>query len=250
MHTHTHTHTHTLSLTHSLTHTHTYPQCYAHAQTCIGLLRNDTVIGDPLYTVPLFDNRERHLCYEIHGDAGQHFNLISDECLSVNGLYAQRTVTVDSIPENLNVLSEIGVRAVDRSGNCVNVSVRVDGCATSVNGQPMIRYNQFGVRVRRSDSQVRVSVPNCEDANVVMRVFCDSVDGVSMIRFVVTRGLNLRETAHGFIGNDSVGSSCPLLTSWKQTCMSFASYQKYIMYVHTHTHIFTHRSVLEHPNIS
>ena len=166
-----------------------------------GLLRNDTIIGDPLYTVPLFDDQERHLCYEIHGQAGQYFNLISDECLSVNSLYAERNVTIDLLPERLNVLDEIGIRAVDRSGSCVNIRVRLDGCSASVNDQPTIRYNRFGITVRRSDGQVRVSVPNCEDTNVVMRVFCDSVDGVSMIRFVVTRGLNLRETAHGFIGN-------------------------------------------------
>ena len=174
-----------------------------------GLLRNDTVIGDPLYTVPLFDNQERHLCYEIHGQAGQHFNLISDECLSVNGRYAE-SITTDLLPRRLNVLDEIGVRAVDRSGSCVDISVQVDGCSASVNGQPIIQYNWFGIRVSRSDGKVRVSVPNCKDTNVVMRVFCDSVDGVSMIRFVVTRGLNLRETSHGLIGN-SVAIERPLL---------------------------------------
>ena len=49
---------------------------------------NDTVIGDPLYTVPILVSNEQlsslnldslSLCYEIHGDSGQWFNLVTDE---------------------------------------------------------------------------------------------------------------------------------------------------------------------------
>ena len=118
----------------------------------------------------------------------------------MNGRYAERNVTINLLPDRLNVLDEIGVRAVDRSDRCVDIRVQVDGCHVDVNDQPTIQYNRFGIRIRTSAGQVRVSVPNCQDTNVVMRVFCDNVDGVNMIRFVVTRGLNLRETAHGFIG--------------------------------------------------
>ena len=55
-----------------------------------GLTVNDTVIGDPLLTVPInapgFPS-DLHLCYEIHGAANQYFNFISDECMPVNAHY-------------------------------------------------------------------------------------------------------------------------------------------------------------------
>ena len=65
------------------------PQC--------GLIRNDTVIGDPLYTVPVFGTQERHLCYEIHGRPMRYFNLISDSCVSVNAHYVERIQQILSL---------------------------------------------------------------------------------------------------------------------------------------------------------
>ena len=52
---------------------------------------NDTIIGDPLYEVPVIIDEENNtvsLCYEVHGEPGEHFNLISDTCVSVNALYS------------------------------------------------------------------------------------------------------------------------------------------------------------------
>ena len=54
----------------------------------------DTVTGDPLFIVPLsltpnstsFEENPS-LCYEIHGKSRSTFNLISDNCTSVNALY-------------------------------------------------------------------------------------------------------------------------------------------------------------------
>ena len=79
---------------------------------------NDTVIGDPLYTVPILVSNEQlsslkldslPLCYKIHGDSGQWFNLVTDECASVNSHYV-------SLSESLNVIHNIGVRATDNAG--------------------------------------------------------------------------------------------------------------------------------------
>jgi len=103
-------------------------------------------------------------------------------------------------PEVLNVIDQIGIQAVDNSGQCVNVAVNVSGCAASVNGVARPFYSQAGIRMRQFSNHVRVAVPNCADTNLVMRVFCQNISNVWMIKFVVSRGLNIRETAHGLIG--------------------------------------------------
>ena len=177
---------------------------------------NDTVVGDPLFTVPLlipseqleqFNLTRLSLCYEIHGKTDQWFNLVTDECTTVNARYGE-------FNEDLNVIDEIGVRAVNNAGQCVNIRVDVDQCMTEVNGAPldvMGRCSANGVSVRRYRNRVRISVPNCNDLTLVMWVFCetrtleDPVDGSQitgdMIKFVVTRGLNFgNRVAHGLLG--------------------------------------------------
>ena len=58
------------------------------------------------------------------GDTGQ------DECASVNSRYV-------SLSESLNVIHNIGVRATDNAGQCVNIGVGVNECAATVNGAPL-----------------------------------------------------------------------------------------------------------------
>ena len=156
------------------------------------------------------------LCYEIHGKADHWFNMVTDQCASVNARYA-------GITERLNIIDEIGVRAVSDGGNCVNISVRLrDACAATVNGVPVSRYSSEGVSVRSFSNRVRVSVPNCNELTLVMWVMCERREffvpgqgGVAgqngmptdtevmldSIKFVVMRGLNHgHRLAHGLLG--------------------------------------------------
>ncbi len=181
-----------------------------------GVLVNDTVIGDPLFTVPILVSEEQlqalnvpklSLCYEIHGQEGHWFNLVTDQCTSVNSQYY-------AFSPSLNVIDRIGVRTVDNNGDCVNILVNVDQCAANVNDGSldlMERYSSGGVSVRRYSNRVRISVPNCNDQTLVMWVICetrtlDNPDGSGtitgdMIKFVVLRGLNTGHSeAHGLIG--------------------------------------------------
>ncbi len=182
-----------------------------------GILVNDSAIGDPLMTVPLSVSPEDlallgtdqvSLCYEIHGRADQYFNLVTDECTSVNARYVAAS-------SSLNVIGDVGVRAVANDGQCRNILVDVDGCTASVDGvalDPMGRYMSAGVSVRRYSNRVRISVPNCNELSLVMWVFCETrtlddpeaPNGIlvaDMIKFVVMRGLNFGHSdAHGLIG--------------------------------------------------
>ena len=174
---------------------------------------NDTIIGKPLYTVPILVSEKQlqnlqvdkiSLCYEVHGDSGHWFNLVTDECVSVNTHYI-------ALSERLNVINSIGVRAMDNDNQCVYIGVDVNECAATVNGanlNSMGRYSAAGVNVRWYKNRVRISVPNCAELTLVMWVICErrTFDGMDItadiMKFVVLRGLNFgHRRAHGLLGN-------------------------------------------------
>ena len=174
---------------------------------------NDTVVlGDPRMTVPirvrnltsLGIEQRLSLCYQVHGIAGQYFNLISDDCVSVNGHHVSAGVL-------FNVIGSITVRAVDMTGQCRNISVSAKGCSASVDDININTiYRARGISVRRYPNRVRIAVPNCANVDLVMWVICQnetffgSNDAesftVQAIKFVITRGFNLQERSHGIIG--------------------------------------------------
>ena len=162
---------------------------------------------------PLAGDEIASLCYEVHGEADKFFSLISDNCTAVNAHYAKADIDNDNI--TLNVVDAIGVRAVDNEDTCRNISVGLSDCQATVDGANVSGiYQRAGITVREYNGRVRIAVPNCADNRLVMWVFC--MDGITedpytwknfhfrMIRFVVTRGLNLDEESHGIIGKQGI----------------------------------------------
>ena len=172
---------------------------------CTGIF-NDTIIGDPLYEVPLnmIPNgtfpEVTSLCYEIHGEAGQVFNLISDGCVQVNANYSAM-----NNPENGNIISQVGVLAYDTAGSCIEIMVDVSDCVPVVNGvrYDTTVYNMNGVTARRRNNRARIAVPNCDNRlfdNLVFWVVCQDIGGQQMIKFQVVRGSGLIPDSHGLLG--------------------------------------------------
>ena len=164
---------------------------------------------------PLAGDEITTLCYELHGEADKFFSLISDECTAVNAHYAKADINSTNV--DLNVVDAIGVRAVDNAvpAVCRNIRVGLSDCLATVDGVPISGiYQRDGITVREYNGRVRIAVPNCADNHLVMWVFCmtgiteDPVTWVDfpfrMIRFVVTRGLNLDEESHGIIGKQGI----------------------------------------------
>ena len=177
---------------------------------------NDTLTGDPLMVVPIFDKPDvepddpvESLCYEVHGEDGSYFNLISDRCTSVNAYYEKATSEID-----LNVVTRIGVKAVGRSGSgCRNIEVRLDDCMAKVDGIFRTSFSFDGIRVKKHNNtaRIRISVPNCASHKLVMWVNCQpgqvpdpesptTTYSIQFLKFVVMRGLNLSPESHGLIG--------------------------------------------------
>ena len=67
------------------------------------------------------------LYFEIHGERDSYFNLVTDECVSVNAHYF-------AVTDYLNGIDSISMRAVDNAGQCKNISVNFQGCSASVDG--------------------------------------------------------------------------------------------------------------------
>ena len=168
---------------------------------------NDTIIGDPLFTVPIQvpgelikqnpDLIRVSLCYEIHGRANSYFNLVSDKCASVNALYI-------SLGNTVNIIGGIGVTAVDQDGICHRIEVRLDDqCSVFVDALSIRRsYSGAGISVTVTPSinRITIVVPNCGNLDLVIRFECISGRGPMMSRFTIIRGLNLQPTSHGLVG--------------------------------------------------
>ena len=196
---------------------------------------NDTVIGDPLMTVPIRSDATQvgmptgtplSLCYEVHGQPDQYFNFVSDSCVSVNAHYTKVHPTLD-----INVINQIGVHAVDNSNQCHNIQADLSGCRALVDGVEItVPYRVAGISVRRFPNRVRIAVPNCENRNLVMWAFCQdasfSVPGVGrmqtqMIRFVISRGFALNESSHGILGKSN--HQLDIRTCTAQSCSESVS---------------------------
>lgn len=175
------------------------PTEYLLFATFAGTVRNDTVIGDPLYTVPVSvsgNPDDYSLCFEVHGKSNTTFNFISDISVSVNAHYV-------ALGE-LNIIGAIGVRAEDDAGECRNIQVDLDGCSLSTGSDDTLTstnvFSINGIYARRVQSdRVRISVPNGDGLRLVMWVVCETTP-LNMIRFQISRGVDLTPTSHGLLG--------------------------------------------------
>ena len=187
---------------------------------------NDTVHGDPLFSVPLSFGSEDfqglpmttgaretipHLCFEIHGKAESYFNLVSDNCTSVNALY---TAVTNPPSFELNIISKVGITAVDSTGSCVFIEIgRGNDCLPIVRSQDLngdgeldpvetAVYDSNEISISRRRTHVRVSVPNCKSVHLIMYVSCERSEfhAARMIRLDIRRGINLSPTSHGLLG--------------------------------------------------
>ena len=206
---------------------------------------NDTITADPVYAVPInvvegkppnLNLGELSICYEIHGDADKWFNFISDKCLSLNALYREGKV----FNRTGHVIRQLAILSEDDTGMCKQVLVMMDDdgmCSVTVDGTEVNVSNSGGLRVNKNRNRVRVSVPNCDNHLVVMWASCEDFYGTRMMRLVVSRGLNLRPTSHGFLGR-----KCPCHTHRHNanTCTHMQTHVRTCKHMYAHANTCTH----------
>ena len=104
-------------------------------------------------------------------------------------------------PSNGNIITAIGVKAVNTQGHCVNIIVTLSQqCVPLVESSLTMYYRKHGVSVMKHGEGVSVSVPNCENEQLIMWIMCLTIGSQKMIDFNIRRGLNLRSTSHGLLG--------------------------------------------------
>ena len=152
-----------------------------------------------MFTVPILGSQAL-LCYEVWGEPGRVFNLVSDKCLSVSAAYEPM-----DIPENGNIIRAIGVNAIDTNSMCHNIEVRLTSGSDRLtalvdNAQVVESGGVNGITVRRRSHSIHITVPNCESQDIRMWVTHQENGGQSMLEFTVAGGNTLAPTSHGLIG--------------------------------------------------
>ena len=162
----------------------------------------------PFYTPSAAKAHSYSLCYEIHGYKDETYNFISDECTQVTAHYHESpNPDVDlatGTNRNFHSVDQIHITAVNNRQQCVSISVTLENniCSTSVSGSPLVgNYTHHGIIVKQiSINTTEVSVPNGADNKLVMYIKCKNLHRIPFVELRVVRGLNLRESSHGLIG--------------------------------------------------
>ena len=174
----------------------------------------DVVVGDPVFYVPLLLSESSDLegplglCFQIHGEDNDIYNLLTTPCTSVNGLWT-------AVTNKLNVITEISVNTVS-DDECHTVKVQLESCTVVIDGDTILNqdgnYTVLGGMIvsRIDDSLVEITVDNCKEP-IVLAVECETrlvhdretknhVE-TDMLKFSIRRPLAGRVQAHGLFGN-------------------------------------------------
>ena len=151
------------------------------------------------------------LCYQVHGEDGKLYNLISDDCISVNA-----HITKPISGDDFHVMNKIGIRAIGINGTCSDITIERKNCAVSVNRHPLSINTYFekdGVKVfhnkliAREPNVIHISVPNCGRTLVdVINITCteytmrNSLTPTEVLELTTTRGLYPIVAAEGLLG--------------------------------------------------
>ena len=167
-----------------------------------------TVDGDPMFIAPVslpkkvvttllgHEQTELAICYEVHGVENKTYNLVSDMCVSVNA-----HLTLASNPKVGNIMSRIGVMAMDNEGQCHQIEADLYQRSLVHNGQAVEGRKQHkGILMTKMRDRARVSVPNCKGHSVVFWIIFHYYNGADMIKFSITDGHGLRPASHGLMG--------------------------------------------------
>ena len=172
------------------------------------LLSLHAVDGDPMFIAPISlpkksvskllgsEETELAICYEVHGAEDKIYNLVSDTCVSVN-----THLTVASNPKIGNIMSRIGITAMDNEGQCHEIEADLYKRSLTDNGQAVEGRKQHkGIMLTKMRDRARITVPNCNGHSVVFWVIYHYFNGADMIKFTIGDGHGLRPASHGLMG--------------------------------------------------
>ena len=179
----------------------------------------DRVSDDMVMSVPLEVNpsdvcvsaSSLSLCYQVHGRAGKFYNLLSDNCVSVNAHVSRPFSEVEA-----HVIDQIGITTIGNNGTCYYIEIERQGCSVKVNNQDISVNTQFeedGIvvfydrRIVRNPPVIYVTFPNCGRPTVdYFFISCTEyhIRGTptpaEILQFGSSREKSLIRPPHGLIG--------------------------------------------------
>ena len=174
------------------------------------VILTDTIIfvGDPLYEVPVthtpegMDPTTTSLCYQIHGETEEYYNIISDRCVQVNVLYD----AIGSDSQAGNYIKDVGIVAHNTAGGCNSIEVTGRRCTVTIDGNALNgSYDQDGVTITKTGRKLyEIILPNCKTTqgdDLRFRLRCVKVNNKGVVRVDVIRNGG-RAGAHGLLGKD------------------------------------------------
>ena len=150
------------------------------------------------------DTATTSLCFQVHGESGSYYNLISDECIQVNVLYeAFKNFN------NQNFIKEIGILAQDSENNCTEIRLHANRCSLLIDDTALEEsYNKNGIIIIKLGRQsFEITVPNCKNTkgdDIKFEMACQRVQGQRIVHFDVKRGGGIKPGAHGLIGKYTI----------------------------------------------
>ena len=139
---------------------------------------------------------EMALCYEIHGDQGRYFNLVSEPCLSINAHYL-----LQDPDKPLHFIDEIAVVATNAAGD--NVDMFIDrNCNLAVNGEATQFFNSSGVSVEAIPffSDVVLVSDSGSGRRTEMVVVCAAGEHGLMQLDIERDSVVVNSSSHGLLG--------------------------------------------------
>ena len=168
------------------------------------------IMGDAVFTVPLpSDNdysdqpdfTEGALCYEVQGRTGYIYNLMQDQCVTVNSLYNKSDDT-----DKFNVITAIAILAEGTSGECHRIKVKRGQCQVYIDGFPFNgTFDEDGILVKTGShgSVVTVVVPNCQEEGhpgFMFQISCTQAESKEALELEALYVDGLLSTSHGLLG--------------------------------------------------
>ena len=98
------------------------------------------------------DSDDTNLCYQVNGDSGDSYNLISDTCFSINARYE----AIEGV-DHLNKIDQLFITASDAAGECSSILIEASrDCSLAY----VFRGNQVEIvpgRYRRNGVEINVN---------------------------------------------------------------------------------------------
>ena len=175
---------------------------------------SDCVSADPVFYVPIVSSDSIiGLCYQVHGEGGNFYNLITTPYTSVNGLWT-------AVSSTMNVITQVAISAISGNGDCYFILINEQGvgCSISINGEDrnvseavlvddgalfVSGFNQEGflIRVPNGNLAALTIRVDCEIRHLLLESNPDVLRYFQLLKITVTRSRNfLPIQSHGLLG--------------------------------------------------